>query len=150
YLDFETAMTFLPLYPAHGCHRQVLTQFSIHHRDRIDGEVTHSEFLANARQDCERVLAETLIAALGESGSILVYSHFEHTRIKALRDSFRELADRLQSILDRLVDLLPIVADHVYHPEFKGSYSIKKILPVLVPEMSYEGLEVGDGDMAIT
>lgn len=149
YLDFETVMSFRPLYPEHGCHRQVLTQFSIHHRDSIDGEVTHSEYLADATQDCERVLAESLIAALGQHGSIFVYSHFEHTRIKVLRDSFGDLSAQLQSILDRLVDLLPIVADHVYQPEFKGSYSIKKVLPALVPEMSYEGLDCKDGDTAI-
>jgi CRISPR/Cas system-associated exonuclease Cas4 (RecB family) len=150
YLDFETVMTFRPLYPEHGCHRQVLTQFSIHHRESLDSEVSHSEYLADPMHDGERVLAESLIAALGQHGSIIVYSHFEHTRIKVLRDSFDDLSEQLQSILDRLVDLLPIVADHVYHPEFRGSFSLKRVLPALVPELSYEGLGVKDGDMATT
>jgi predicted RecB family nuclease len=150
YLDFETVATFLPLYEGHGCHRQVLTQFSLHHRDSIDDEPRHSEYLAEATKDCERELAEALIERLGDRGSIIVYSHFEKTRIKALLDAFPDLAERLQAILDRLTDLLPIIRDHVYHPDFRGSFSIKKVLPVLVPELSYAGLDVTDGETAIT
>lgn len=149
YLDFETVATVLPLYTGHGCHRQVLTQFSIHHRDSIDAEPRHSEYLADATQDCERELAEALIQALEDRGSVIVYSSFEQTRIKALRDAFPDLAERLQSILDRLTDLLPVIQDHVYHPEFKGSFSIKAVLPALVPNLSYAELDVRNGDMAI-
>jgi hypothetical protein len=29
-----------------------------------------------------------------------------------------------------------------------GSYSLKSVLPVLVPEMTYDGLEISDGTMA--
>jgi len=149
YLDFETVATVLPLYDGHGCHRQTLTQFSIHHRDSIDSEPRHSEYLADATKDCERELAEALIEALGQRGSIIVYTAFEQTRIKALRDELPGLAGPLQAILDRLVDIELIVADHVYHPDFRGSFSIKKVLPALVPGLSYAGLDVADGDTAI-
>jgi hypothetical protein len=149
YLDFETVATVLPLYSGHGCHRQVPTQFSIHHRDSIDAEPRHSEYLADATKDCERELAEALIEALGQRGSIIVYTTFEQTRIKALRDELPGLAGPLQAILDRLVDIEPIVADHVYHPDFKGSFSIKKVLPALVPDLSYADLEVANGETAI-
>ena len=145
YLDFETVMTFLPLYNGHGCHRQVLTQFSIHHRDSLDAAPHHSEYLADAQKDCERELAETLIEKLGNGGSVIMYSKFEATRIKALRDAFPDLAARLQGILDRLTDLLPIIENHVYHPGFRGSFSIKEVLPSLVPTLSYAGLDVADG-----
>ena len=47
-----------------------------------------------------------------------------------------------------LWDLLPLVRDHVYHPDFGGSYSLKSVLPALVPEMTYEGMEVADGQAA--
>jgi hypothetical protein len=43
-----------------------------------------------------------------------------------------------------------LVTKYVYHPDFKGSTSIKKVLPVLVPDLSYAGLAIGDGDTAIT
>lgn len=150
YLDFETVATVLPLYPGHGCHRQVLTQFSIHHRQSCDAELNHSEYLANASKDCERELAVALIDSLGDRGSIMVYSSFEATRIKALRDEFPDLAPELEAILSRLFDLLPIIEVHVYHPDFRGSFSIKKVLPVLVPDLSYDDLEVADGNAAIT
>lgn len=150
YLDFETVATVMPLYPGHGCHEQILTQFSIHHRDRIDVQPTHSEYLADAFKDCQRELAEALIAALGPQGSILVYSGFERTRITALQKLFPDLAGSLQAILVRLVDLLPLISGYLYHPDFRGSFSIKQVLPVLVPDLSYQELAIHDGDMAIT
>jgi hypothetical protein len=150
YLDFETVATVLPLYDGHGCHQQVLTQFSIHHRNRIDGELRHSEYLADATEDCQRELSETLIRALGQAGSVIVYTSFEKARINSLRRLFPDLAVPLQAILDRLVDLHPIIADYVYHPDFRGSFSIKKVLPALIPDLSYDGLAVRDGEMAIT
>ncbi len=150
YLDFETVATVLPLYDGHGCHRQTLTQFSIHHRDSMGSELRHSEYLADATKDCERELANALIENLGDHGSIVVYGNFEETRIKALRDGFPDLAERLQAILGRLKNLLPVIEAHVYHPDFRGSFSIKKVLPALVPDLSYARLNVADGDTAST
>ncbi len=150
YLDFETVATVLPLYDGYGCHEQVLTQFSIHYRDSLDAAPRHTEYLANAARDSQRELAEALIAALRPEGAIIVYSSFEQTRITALRDRFPDLGGPLDDILGRLVDLLRIVTEYVYHPDFKGSYSIKKVLPALVPDLSYKGLAVADGDTAIT
>jgi hypothetical protein len=150
YLDFETVATVLPAYDGHGCHRQTLTQFSIHHRNSIDAELRHSEYLADATKNCERELAEALLEKLGDRGSIVVYSSFEETRIKILRDEFPDLAERLQTILERLKNLLSFIEDNVYHPDFRGSFSLKKVLPVLVPGFTYANLDVKDGDTAIT
>jgi hypothetical protein len=149
YLDFETVATVLPMYDGHACHRQVLTQFSIHRKDSIGSEPTHNEYLADATKDCERALAEALIDALGDRGSVIVYSTFEKTRISGLRDAFPDLATPLQAILDRLTDMLLVLQEHVYHPEFRGSFSIKKVLPALIPTLSYDGLDVRDGETAI-
>lgn len=152
YLDFETVVTVLPLYPGHACHQQVPTQFSIHRRDHINSEVRHSEYLADAPKDCQRELAEALIGALGQQGSIIVYTGFEKTRIEALQRLLPDLNRPLQAILERLVDLHPIIVDYVYHPDFRGSFSIKKVLPALVPDpdLSYQNLAIHDGDTAIT
>jgi hypothetical protein len=150
YLDFETVMTFMPLYEGHACHQQVLTQFSIHHRDAISAEPRHSEYLADAAKDCRREVTEALIAALREPGAIMVYSSFERTRLTALRDAFPDLAAPLDMIVGRLVDLLSLISDYVSHPDFKGSFSIKMVLPALVPDLSYKGLTIADGATAIT
>jgi hypothetical protein len=62
--------------------------------------------------------------------------------------AFPALAPQLLSITARLLDLLPIVRNHVYHPEFDGSFSLKKVLPALVPELSYDGLPISEGATA--
>ena len=150
YLDFETAASTMPLYDGHGCHHQVLTQFSVHHRDSLDAETRHSEFLADAKENQERLLAERLIEVLSTDGAIVVYSHFEKVRIKALIDKFPDLAGPLNAILTRLVDFMKIIKKHVYHPAFAGSFSLKKVVPALeVSDVSYDGLAVADGDNAI-
>ena len=61
---------------------------------------------------------------------------------------FPEYADRINAIQARLFDLLPVVREHTYHPAYAGSYSIKSVLPALVPEMSYEGMDVANGQDA--
>jgi hypothetical protein len=60
-----------------------------------------------------------------------------------------DLTAPLHAIIEWLKNLLPVVEDHVYHPEFPGSFSIKKVLPALVPDLSYVGLYVADGDTSI-
>src|SRR5262249_3893176 len=107
-------------------------------------------YLADPTRDCESELAERMIDELGGQGSVIVYSSFETTRIKALQKVIPELSDRLQAILERVADLLPIIEKHVYHPEFRGLYSIKKVLPALVQDLSYNDLAVKDGATAIT
>ena len=149
YLDFETMFLAIPLYPGHGCHRHVLTQFSVHHRDSLDAAPRHSEFLADAVESQERLLAERLIEVLGTEGSIIVYTSFESTRIKDLINEFPDLAGQLNAIRERLVDFKKIIEKHVCHPAFAGSFSLKKIVPALVPDISYKGLEVADGENAV-
>jgi hypothetical protein len=58
------------------------------------------------------------------------------------------LANRITAIQARLFDLLPVVREHTYHPAYAGSYSIKSVLPALVPEMTYDGMEVANGQAA--
>jgi hypothetical protein len=48
----------------------------------------------------------------------------------------------------RLLDLLPAVRNHVYHPKFGGRFSLKAVLPALVPDLTYDDLEVRDGAQA--
>ena len=149
YLDFETVMTVLPLYEGHRCHEQVLTQYSVHQCDRPGNITSHNEYLADPRKDCQRELAECLIEVLGDQGSILVYSGFERTRVNELCRRYADLRERLEKITDRFVDLLTIISRHVYHPDFKGSFSIKKVLPAFVKDLSYDDLDVRDGDTAV-
>ena len=149
YLDFETVASTMPLYDGHGCHHQVLTQFSVHHRDGLDVAPRHSEFLADAKDSQERLLAERLIEVLGTDGAIIVYSNFENVRIRALIAQFPDLTGPLEAIRARFVDFEKIVREHVYHPAFAGSYSLKKVVPALVTDVSYDALPIANGDNAI-
>jgi hypothetical protein len=55
---------------------------------------------------------------------------------------------RIPLIRKRIVDLLPLIRDHVYDPDFHGSFSLKSVLPALVPELGYDHLEIKDGGLA--
>src|SRR5262249_40357906 len=91
----------------------------------------------------------SLCEALGDCGNILVYNQqFESERLWELASLIPAYAERIRGIQRRLWDLLPVVRDHVYHPAFGGSFSLKAVLPALVPEMTYEGMEVPNGTAA--
>ena len=105
----------------------------------------HFEYLANPKKDCRRELAENLIRHCGSKGTIFSYSPFEKTVINSLIELFPDLADELKKLISRLVDLCKILSNCYYHPEFHGSFSIKKVLPVMVSELSYDGMDVNNG-----
>jgi hypothetical protein len=149
YLDFETAMSALPLWEGIPPFEQVLTQYSLHICKGINDEPEHREFLAPTTHDARRELSERLISDLGPHGSIVVYSSFEKTQIQALAKLFPDLASRLLCLCDRLFDLEVIFKEAVSHPGFRGRTSIKVTLPTLVPEMSYSDLLIGGGDTAV-
>jgi hypothetical protein len=77
-----------------------------------------------------------------------VYSAFESQRLSKLALWFPEYAGRIGAIQARLLDLLPVVREHTYHPAYAGSYSIKSVLPALVPSLTYDGMAVADGQAA--
>jgi len=144
YLDFESFNPAIPRYAGTRCYDAIPFQFSIH-TEAEDGEVSHEEFLWTEEGDPRRPLAEALIAAAGEAGPICVYSSFERSVIKALARELPDLVSELGALVERLWDLLKVVEVNYYHPDFHGSFSIKEVLPVLVPEMGYDDLSIADG-----
>ncbi len=148
FLDFETFNPALPLYVGTRPYQVIPFQLSDHVMGR-DGGLTHREFLHDGTGDPRRLLARNLLAALGRTGSIVVYSSFEQNRIRELAEALPDLATDLLALLDgRIVDLLPMVRDHCYHPDFHGSFSLKAVLPALVPGLGYDDLEIADGQEA--
>jgi len=151
YLDFETVMTAIPLYADIAPYTQLPTQYSIHKCSDIGKVIAHREYLCDPKKDSRRELAENLIHHLEKHGSIVTYGSFEKTVIagaNGLSQLYPDLSDDLEDVGDRVVDLEGIIRNHFYHPEFHGSTSIKVTLPVLVPEMSYDNLEIAEGDSA--
>jgi predicted RecB family nuclease len=149
FLDFETVSTAVPLYPDLAPWSQCVSQYSLH-RMALGGGLSHAEFLADAETDCRRVLVVNLLDELGVEGDILVYSPFERVVLQALAKRYPDLAEPIDACVKRLVDLCAVIRNAYYHPSFRGSYSIKKVLPAMLPAYSYDHLSVGNGDAAIT
>jgi hypothetical protein len=149
FLDFEAAGLALPRFTGTRPYDALPFQFSCHRQAAHGVEPTHDEFLATDDTDPREALARALLEAVGSQGSIVVYSSYERQMINALASWLPHLADALRALPGRLFDLLPVVKNHYYHPAFRGSYSIKAVLPALVPTMDYEDMEVADGMAAV-
>ena len=147
HLDFETFTPAIPRFAGTRPYDAIPFQYSLH-VEYEDGRVVHREFLHEEDSDPMAVLAASLIEALGDDGTVCVYSGYEKRIINALADRFPVYSDSLYAILDRLWDLLPVLREHYYHPDFHGSFSIKKVLPILVPELGYDNLAIQDGQTA--
>lgn len=90
-----------------------------------------------------------MLAACEEANTIVAYNAcFEVQRIDQLARALPRLAPALKKLRKRVVDLLPMVRDHVYHPDFHGSFSLKAVLPALVTGLGYTDLEIKDGGTA--
>ena len=148
FMDFESANPAIPRFSGMRPFDQLPFQWSVHVQRQPDAEHEHYEFLAMGTSDTRREFITALCDALGKSGSIVVYAAFESQRLSELASWLPEFADRIKAVQSRLWDLLAVVRNHVYHPAFAGSYSLKAVLPALVPELSYEGMEVANGQDA--
>jgi hypothetical protein len=149
FLDFETIQFVVPIWKGTSPYQQIPFQFSYHGLSQA-GKLDHSEFLDLSGEDPSRTLAEALIAVCGTVGSLFAYNAgFEIACIKELAKRFPALSGQLIAISDRVVDLLPIARRYYYHPQQKGSWSLKSILPTIAPDLSYEKLDsVKNGSLA--
>jgi hypothetical protein len=148
FLDFETVGLAIPVW--NGCHPydQVPVQFSAQVPDGR-GALRAHDWLAEGPGDPRPALAARLLAACEGAHAIVAYNaRFERDRIRELAAALPGLAGPLEALGARLVDLLPVVRNHVYHPDFGGGFSLKRVLPALIPEMSYRGLAIAEGETA--
>jgi hypothetical protein len=148
FLDFETVNPAIPRFAGMHPYDHIPFQWSIHAQRQPSAEPEHHEFLATNASDPRREFIAALCDALDDCGAIIVYSSFESQRLSELASCFPEFGDRIDAIQARLFDLLPIVRGHTYHPQYAGSYSIKSVLPALVPEITYDGMEIANGQDA--
>lgn len=142
FLDFETVGPAVALWQGTRPYQKIPMQWSCHRQD-ADGRLTPlPPFLDTQGADPRRVFAERLVTAIGETGPIMVYNaSFERSVILALAEAFADLAPALQAMVARLFDLLPVVRAHYYHPSMMGSWSIKRVLPTIAPDLDYANLD---------
>ena len=150
YLDFETFGPAVPKYNGSRPYQQLVFQYSLHIQKTPTSELEHSEYLADPLQDPRIGFIEQLIQDCGSSGDILVYNiGFERGKLNDLIDVFPQYSNELSGIVNRLKDLMiPFQQKWYYTPEMRGSYSIKLVLTALVPELSYNDLDIKEGNTA--
>lgn len=150
FLDYETLASTVPYFDGIKPYQQLPFQYSIHILDSPDGELRQEEYLHKDSTNPAKPLSEKLIKDLGTSGSILVwYEGFEKARNTELGELIPENREALEAINDRVVDLMiPFSNGWYVHKDFCGSASIKHVLPVLVPELSYKALGIQEGGSA--
>jgi len=147
-LDFETIGPALPVWDGCGPFDKIPVQFSVHTLGE-DGKVSHHAYLADGEGDPRASVAEALVPALDDAATVLVWNaQFEKECLAVLAESSPRHAAALRDASDKVQDLLPVVRNHVYHPEFRGSFGLKSVVPALLPEMAYGTLEVSDGQAA--
>jgi hypothetical protein len=147
FLDFETVNPAIPRYTDTSPYQVLPFQWSDHILSK-EGSLTHKEYLCSEDKDPREELTESLLESLGDKGSICTYGPYEKTVISGLAKNFSRHRDRLDALRDRCKDLLSRIRRGYYHPEFNGSFSLKSVLPVLVPSVSYEDLSIQEGTMA--
>ncbi len=148
YLDFETIQFAVPIWAGTRPYEQLPFQWSCH-IEQEDGRVDHLGFLDTEGESPLRGFIDTLLEALAGPGPILVYTSFEKTILRGLQGRFPDLSPQIEAVIERLVDLHPLLRDGYYHPAQQGSWGLKVVAPLIAPDIRYEELEgVQDGGAA--
>lgn len=150
FLDYESYPASIPLFKGFGPYHHIPFQFSLHVLEYPGAELKHYEYLHTEHSDPSLYILSKLQEYIKISGSIIVWhKSFEESHInKKLALRHPEYSDFLENINNRMFDLEIIFKEQYVHPEFKGKTSIKKILPVLIPHLSYETLNIQSGTIA--
>jgi len=147
FIDFETIMPALPLYSGTRPYDTIPVQWS-DHALREDGRIDHCEYLYDGQGDPRRPFAESAIEMLGSCGTIVVYSNYEAMRLGDLAAWLPDMADEIARVQPRILDFHAVIRRHVYDQAFNGSFSLKSVLPALVPSLGYDDLAIQDGGVA--
>ena len=150
FLDIETWCTAIPEEDGQWPYRQMPFQFSLHIQSEQNGDLQHIDYLAENKGTDLLLFVEQLLNSLGDNGSIIVYNKaFEHTRLRELKEQFKQHEQAFTNLQERLVDLMtPFRKKQYYLPEMGDSYSIKQVLPTLIPELGYDNLLISEGEQA--
>lgn len=152
FLDFETFMPAIPVYPGTHPYEQIPFQFSAHIMEYAGAELQHADMVAYPGSDPRPEFTRELCKVLSGKGSILAYNAtFERMIMKQCAAAFPEFSASLEKAIGNMADLMePFKKKWFYHPAMKGSASIKQVLPALVPGLTYEGMKINNGAAAMT
>lgn len=150
FLDYETFAAAIPRFIGYSPFNQITFQFSLHVFNNDGKETSHTEFIFTDDKRPDEAFLNALKKNLPKEGSILVWNKsFEMGRNKELAERNPEYKEFLENLNSRVVDLMDIFTKQYFiHPKFKGKTSIKYVLPVLAPELSYKVLHIQEGATA--
>jgi hypothetical protein len=151
FLDFETTfMVPIPMFEETRPYQQVPFQYSLHYLEKENAELQHYDYLAPANGDPRKELLDKLLKEIPQNACVLVYNKtFEIGVLNDLAKWFPGYSEQIENIIRNIRDLMiPFRRKDIYRWEMEGSYSIKYVLPALVPEMNYKEMEISDGGMA--
>lgn len=150
FFDYETMQGLVPYFDGQRPYQQVPFQYSLHIIREPGGKVEHTEYLHRDNSNPAPQVAAHLVEDLGDTGSIVTWNMaFETSVNKELARMYPEYGEQIMAINERVVDLMtPFKSKWYNDPRFEGSASIKKVLPVLVPELSYKVLGIQEGNTA--
>jgi hypothetical protein len=150
FLDYETIMPAVPMFDGHKAYQVVPFQYSLHVIEQFGAKAKHYDFLHTRKTDPAPSLLKALRKHIGDKGSVLAWNApFERSCNQRMADRSPKYQAFLESVNDRIYDLALIFKDIYADYRFKGSVSIKNVLPVMIPELSYEALTIRNGEMAI-
>lgn len=150
FFDYETYPSAIPRFAGYRPFRQIPFQFSVHVLSDGESVPTHAEFIFTENKNPDQAVIEALRKNIPESGTILVwFKPFEMGRNRELAERNPKDREFLDALNNRIIDLMDIFTEqHFVHPGFKGKTSIKYVLPVLAPELSYKELDIQEGATA--
>ena len=150
FVDYETFPSAIPMFDDFSPYQQIPFQYSLYVLESLGAKLKHFEFLHDSATDPSKAFVESLQKYIGKAGNVIVWSKkFECAINKQIAERVPEAGDFIESINSRVYDLMDIFTkQHYVHKDFKGSTSIKKVLPVLAPELSYKELAIQEGGTA--
>jgi hypothetical protein len=140
----------VPLWNHTSPYQQVPFQYSLHIKRNPNAALEHCDYLHKATDNPMDELLGKLSQDIAEYGSVIVWNKsFEMDRNIEMAKYAPEYQEFLSGINSRVIDLMdPFKDDLITDPAFKGSNSIKNVLPVMVPDYSYNDLKIKDGGTA--
>lgn len=150
FFDYETIFPAIP--PFDGCspYQQIPFQFSLYKVAAVGAIPEQFDFLHDRFEDPRLSLIDALREAIGPSGSVISWNAaFEKGRNEEMAKAFPKHAEFLRGINKRTYDLMQIFRKKLYvDPGFSGSASLKKVMPALIPDLSYKNLAIQEGGEA--
>lgn len=139
FIDFECSRIAVPYHAGMRPYEISAFQWSCNTISHPGGEVKHAGWLNADEVFPSFEFARTLKSQIGEEGTVYIWSNYEITVLREIRqqmDSYGLNEPELGAWLDRVttkenprvVDLLNLAKDHYFHPLMGGSLSVKYAL----------------------